>query len=304
MKDQNKAYFFAILTVISWSTIASCFKLTLRYLSNVEVVLYATFFSLLALAIVLAARGQLILTLRSPIKDYKKSAWLGFLNPFLYYFILIKAYALLPAQEAQPINMIWPIVLVLLSIPMLGQRPPWQSHLGFIVSFAGVIIIATRGDLLSFSFSDPLGVALALGSSVIWALYWLGTMKYEKEEISKLFLNFLFGFIYCVIAAIALGELRVPPWEGIAGAVWAGLFEMGLCFVFWLKALQYSSSADRVAILIYIVPFASMMLVGLTVGESIQLSSVLGAVCIISGILLQKFLSKKCALPKTGETPI
>ena len=293
MKNQSKAYFFAILTVISWSTIASCFKITLRYLSNVEVVLYATFFSLLVLAIVLAYRGKLVETLKSPWKDYKKSAWLGFLNPFLYYFILIKAYELLPAQEAQPINMIWPIVLVIMSIPILGQRPPWQSHIGFIISFAGVFVIATRGDIFSFQFSDPWGVALATGSSVIWAMYWLGTMKYEKEEISKLFLNFLFGLVYCLVAAIAMGEIRMPPWEGIAGAAWAGLFEMGLCFVFWLKALQYSTSADRVAILVYIVPFTSMMLVGLIVGESIQVSSVLGAVFIISGILIQKYLSKR-----------
>ena len=40
----------------------------------------------------------------------------------LYYLILLKAYQLLPAQVAQPLNMIWPVILVFLSVPILKQK--------------------------------------------------------------------------------------------------------------------------------------------------------------------------------------
>ena len=55
-------------------------------------------------------------------KDILFSALMGLLNPVAYYLILFKAYTILPAQVAQPLNMVWPIVLVLLSMPILGQR--------------------------------------------------------------------------------------------------------------------------------------------------------------------------------------
>ncbi|NJK98814.1 MAG: EamA family transporter, partial [Bacteroidales bacterium] len=47
---------------------------------------------------------------------------LGFLNPLLYYLVLFKAYSLLPAQIAQPLNYTWPLILVILSIIFLSKN--------------------------------------------------------------------------------------------------------------------------------------------------------------------------------------
>jgi len=55
-------------------------------------------------------------------RDYFYSSLLGFLNPFLYYIVLFKAYSMLPAQEAQALNYTWPLIVVILSIPLLNQR--------------------------------------------------------------------------------------------------------------------------------------------------------------------------------------
>ena len=52
MKDQNKAYFFAILAVLFWSTIGAAFKLTLEYVSFEELVFYSTLVSLMTLFII------------------------------------------------------------------------------------------------------------------------------------------------------------------------------------------------------------------------------------------------------------
>lgn len=293
MERQRKAYIYALCAITAWSTVASAFKISLRYLSSVELVLYASFVSALTYFITLVLQGRLPEVRDITASDLWHSAYLGFLNPFLYYFILFKAYSILPAQEALPLNLIWPIVLVLLSIPLLKQKVSVFSIFAFLVSFAGVFVIATRGDLLSFRFSDPLGVGLATGSSVIWALFWIGNVKDKRRETPKLFLNFVFGFAYCLIAAAFMGELRLPPWQGLAGAVYVGLFETGVTYIFWLKALQYSTSAERVSILVYIVPFTSMTVIALVIGETILMSSIIGAVLIVFGILLQKWLKRR-----------
>ena len=109
------------------------------------------------------AQGKLAVISTLSGADLARSAALGFLNPFLYYVILFKAYSLLPAQEAQPLNWTWPIMLVLLSIAILKQPIRWASVLAIVVSFTGVLVISTRGDVLGFRFTNLPGALLALG---------------------------------------------------------------------------------------------------------------------------------------------
>jgi drug/metabolite transporter (DMT)-like permease len=293
MTNQSKAYFYAALAVVFWSTAASAFKLTLRVISNFELLLYSTFFSALAFLLVLVFQGRLSEIGRFRPREYFNSAVLGFLNPFLYYFVLFSAYQMLPAQEALPLNLTWPIVLVLLSIPVLGHRLSFASVLAFAISFLGVLVIATRGDLASFRLSNPVGVALAVASSVVWSLYWIGNVKDKRGEVPKLFLNFSFGFLYCLAAGVVTGGLQFVPLSGLIGSIYIGLFEMGFTYIFWMKALRYSTSPGKVSILMYIVPFTSITLIALVVGESLMISSVLGAVLIISGIVIEKRLEKR-----------
>ena len=100
--------------------------------------------------------------------------------------------------------------------------------LAILISFSGVLVISsTRGDVLGFRFTNLPGALLALGSSVIWALFWIYNVKDRRDEIVKLFLNFAFGSLFTLAAFLLFGEIRVPPAAGILGVIWVGLFEMG-----------------------------------------------------------------------------
>ncbi len=135
MIKQNQAYLLAILAVVFWSTIGSAFKITLRYVSFIELLLHASFIAIIILLTILIVQKKFSLLLRSSRKDIAKSALFGFLNPFLYYMILVKAYDILQAQEAVTLNYTWPIALVLLSIPILKQKISLKSILALLVSF-------------------------------------------------------------------------------------------------------------------------------------------------------------------------
>lgn len=212
--------------------------------------------------------------------------YLGLINPFLYYLVLFSAYDRLPAQEAQALNYTWPLMLVLLSIPLLGRRPEPRTVLGLLVGFAGALVIATKGELTSLTFSDPLGVALGLGSAVIWASYWLLNLRDERPLVEKMFWNFLFGFAYVSTLVLVSGEFQLPPLEGLAGAVYVGLFEMGVTFLLWYRAVEGDMAfASSIA---YLVPFLSLFFISLIVGEKIAFSTILGLVLIVTGIVIGK----------------
>jgi drug/metabolite transporter (DMT)-like permease len=292
MERQTKAYLYAGATVLLWSTVASAFKITLGHLSFIELLLGASIVSMTALFLILLLQGKLPVIGTYSRAEIARSAALGFLNPFLYYVILFKAYSLLPAQEAQPLNWTWPIMIVLLSIVILKQPIRWVSVLAILISFTGVLVISTRGDVLAFRFTNLPGAMLALGSSVIWALFWIYNVKDRRDEIVKLFLNFVFGTLFTLAAVLLSGEIRVPPAAGIVGVIWVGLFEMGITFVTWLKALQLSRTTAQVSNLVYAAPFLSLFFIHFIVGEEIFPSTVVGLVLIVAGVVVQQYASR------------
>ena len=225
-------------------------------------------------------------------KDYLHSALLGILNPFIYYVVLFKAYSLLLAQEAQPLNYTWQIMLVLLSIPLLKQKIKPLGLVAIFISFFGVFVISTQGNVLGFRFTNLGGVLLALGSSVIWALFWIYNIRDQRDEVAKLFLNFGFGFVFILTATLLFSKIMIPDTLGVVGVIYVGIFEMGITFVIWLKALKLSRTTAQVSILIYLSPFVSLVLIHLVVGEKIMFSTIIGLILIVSGIGLQQYTSR------------
>jgi len=288
MATQKRAYLYACITVLFWSTSASAFKISLRYLDFLSLLFYASITSTAAFFAYLLFSKKLNLLKALSKEDYLHSALLGFLNPFLYYAVLLKAYSILPAQEAQPLNFIWPITLVLLSIPLLKQKIRSKDILAIIISFAGVFVISTRGDILGFKFTNPTGVSLATGSSVIWAMFWIYNIKDKRNEVVRLFLNFTFGSVIIFLSMLLFARVKIPNLNGILGAAYVGIFEMGITFLLWLKALKLSKTTAHVTNLIYLVPFLSLVLISFAVGEKILFSTIIGVIFIVGGIILQK----------------
>lgn len=289
MVDQKKAYAYAIIVVLIWSTVASAFKISLRYLNYLQLLFYASLISLLILFIILIFQNKLSLLKTYSKKDYLHSALLGLLNPFLYYIVLFKAYSLLPAQQAVSLNYTWAIQIVLLSVPLLKQKIGFKSVLAIIISYAGVLIISTQGDILALRVTNLYGVLLALGSAVIWALFWIYNIKDKRDEVVKLFLNFLFGFIFILIAIVFSKRLIIPKIPGFTSAVYIGLFEMGITFVLWLKALKLSKTTVQVSNLIYLTPFLSLLIINIMIGEKILISTIIGLILIVMGIIMQQY---------------
>jgi drug/metabolite transporter (DMT)-like permease len=293
MKKSRQSYIYAGLAVFFWATVPTAFKISLGELGILPMLTISSITSFVALLIVVLVQKKSSLIRFENRDELLNSSILGFINPFVYYLILLKAYTLLPGQVAQPLNMIWPIILVFLSVPLLRQKIGYKSFLALLISFTGVYVISSQGNLFRHGNANLTGVLLASGSSVFWAFYFILNVRDKRDEAIKLLLNFLFGSFYLIIAMSFSGLWHeINGIKGIIASVYVGIFEMGITFLFWLKALQMAETTDKVSNLVYLAPFFSLILLHFIIKEPVYYTTPAGLLLIIFGIFIQNRKTK------------
>ena len=290
--NERRALGLGLCAVFLWSTVATAFKLTLQKFSPIQMlavaIMVSTFF-LLILCLIQKKGQQIIRTFISSPYYYLS---LGLINPLAYYLILFKAYDLLPASQAQSINYSWAITLTIMAAIFLGQKIRKQDWFACVISYFGVIIIATEGDILGLKFDSPLGVSLALISTLLWAGYWILNTKNTADPV----ITVLLGFMVALPFAWGLAIFEDENWSRISVSGWlaviyVGLFEMGITFVLWLGALKLTQNTARISNLIFISPFLSLILLANIIGETIHPATVAGLIFIIVGLVIQQIKS-------------
>jgi drug/metabolite transporter (DMT)-like permease len=302
MPRQTQAALLTLLVVLFWSTAATAFKIGLRLVTPYTLLLYSVAISTLVLLLILILQGKLAALRRTPAQVLVRAALLGILNPWLYYLVLFKAYSLLPGQIAMSLNYGWPLVLTLLSVPILGQTLAKTQVAAVAVSFFGAILIATQGQYTGFGELSRLGLLLAGGSTLIWATFWLFNAQDGLDPVIKLLVGFSAGLGLALLASPWFGGLVLPPPQAWLPLIYIGLFEMGITFVLWLTALQLSATAARIGNLVYVTPFLSLLFLRLVLGEPIHGATCIGLALIVGSILSQQWQTR-CADKKNPPPP-
>lgn len=278
-QSEREALIYGISAVLLWSTVATAFKLGLDYLAIEQLLFLGICFSWLFFMVMLIARGNFFIAK----EDRVVAALLGIMNPFAYYLILFSAYDLLPAHIAQPLNYTWAITLALLSIPILKEPLTRRTAAGIGVSYLGVTV------LLYFSNTDtsgniaPLGVGLALLSTLLWASYWLINKKSRSDPLSMMFATFSTALPFSVAVCLngpGLPEMSPPQ---LLSGLWVGLIEMGLTYLLWQRAISRSANTARIGQLIFLSPFISLLFIYFFLNENISLSVILSLGIIVLG---------------------
>lgn len=292
--NERRALGFGLSAVLLWSTVATAFKLTLAEFSPIQMLTIASTVSSIALIAVCAFQGKLNQLSTTFLSNPWYYLLLGLVNPLAYYLILFKAYDLLPASQAQAINYSWAITLTLMAAVFLGQKIRKQDWIACTFSYAGVVVIATKGDVLGMQFDSPLGVALALLSTLLWAGYWILNTKNKADPVVGVLLGFLVALPFAIGLTLYEGEsfsqITAKGWMAVT---YVGLFEMGITFVLWLSALKLTNNTARISNLIFASPFISLMLLSTIIGEEIHPATLFGLVLIISGLVIQQIKFSK-----------
>ena len=281
VKSNRSAIILALISVLFWSGAATVFKKALMYGSPWLVVFCGSVISTVVFGSALAVQKK-----RLAVSNLLSGLYLGFLNPFLYYLVLLNAYHGLPAQIAMVINYLWPVILVLFSIPLLGQKLNFRGFLGILVSFAGVVLLALMGRNAFEIALIPL--LLAFISTLIWALYWVLNTRNSGETTAVLFCSFVFGSIYLLIFGLLGGEKIAIEKDILPWVLYIGILEMGLTYLMWNTALKWASSTAVISGFIFLTPFLALIPIWIVVGERIACSTVVGLLLVVIGIFIEK----------------
>ena len=283
----------ASVAVLSWSTVATAFKVALSYLTHFEMLLVASFTSLAIFAVVLTVQRRWGAVKALPRRTWGYFALLGLLNPVAYYLVLFKSYDLLPAQVAQPVNYFWPIFLLVLLALFAKQRIPAKKYVGMFISLGGLVLISTGGGQMGNLEISPFGLFLGLMSAVLWATYWMVNNKnsHKADATIACFMSFLFGSVYLAIGALFVGvNLHTLP--GILSGMYVGAFEMGIPFICFGLAIRTTSNPALVNQLCYLSPFLSLFFVSTILGEQIVPTTYIGLFLIVAGIVFNEYFAK------------
>lgn len=293
MRNNTQATVCAGIAVLSWSTVATAFKIALTHLTHFEMLVVASCTALLIFILLLTFQKKWTLVAQLPARQWRRFALIGLLNPVAYYLVLFKAYSLLPAQIAQPINYAWPIVLLILLAVFAGQPIPAKKYIGMFISLAGVALISL-GSGSRAGASVPLsGLLLAALSAFLWAGYWMVNNKNREVDGSvTLFMSFLFGTVYLIIGACVVG-VNITTLPGILSGMYVGAFEIGIPFIFFGLAMRLTTNPALVNQMCYLSPFISLFLIAMILGEQIATTTYIGLALIVSGIVFNEYLVRR-----------
>jgi len=204
---------------------------------------------------------------------------LGIYGLFGFHFLLFIALRHAPPVEANLVNYLWPLFIVVLAPLFLRDVKLRAVHVAAaLVGFAGAVLAIVGGRDLDGGLAW--GYLPALGSAFIWASYSLSTKRVAHFPTAAIG---LFGLVSGVLS-LACHALLEPAASLSAhdlmliGAM--GLGPLGAAFFLWDRALK-TGDPRRIGILSYLTPLASTLLLALTSGRPLTLWLALAALLII-----------------------
>ncbi len=291
MTNNTKSILLAGVAVLSWATVATAFKIALTHLSVFCMLLIATVTSFVIYTVMMTVEKKWVTLKSLSATVICKTALLGILNPVAYYLVLFRAYDLLPAQMAQPLNYAWPIFLLVLLAVFNHERIPGRKYIGMLISVAGVVSISLGGGGIEGQVS-LLGIFLALFSAVLWATYWMfnNRLSGKVDATVALFLEFLAGSVVLGLSGCFVG-IEVDSVEGLLSGLYIGLFEMGIPFLTFGMALRITKNPALINQMCYLSPFLSLFLIAVVLGETIALGTYVGLALIVAGLLYNQYFA-------------
>jgi drug/metabolite transporter (DMT)-like permease len=218
---------------------------------------------------------------------------LGVYGLFAYHLALFVALRNAPAVEANLINYLWPLLIVVLTpLFVRGKRLTARHVIAALLGFTGAALLVTGGKF-AFEWQYATGYALALCAALIWSTYSLATSRLGAVP------TVMVGLFCAVSGLLALicHALFEPRYE-IAHADWPwlialGLGPMGLAFFAWDAALKRGDPRS-IGLLSYLTPLLSTLVLALGGGMLTGLT-IAAMVLIIGGALLGTWAPKNGA---------
>jgi drug/metabolite transporter (DMT)-like permease len=159
---------------------------------------------------------------------------IGIAGLFGYHFFYFTALRNAPAVEASLIAYMWPLLIVLGSALMPGEKLAWNHIVGALLGLAGTFLIVTKGAGLAFDARYAFGYAMAAVCAVLWSSYSLLSRRFPSVPTTIVTWFCAATAILSLACHFALEETVLPAnagqWLAVLGL---GLMPVGAAFYAW-----------------------------------------------------------------------
>lgn len=227
---------------------------------------------------VVLARGDLRALAAPPL------AWvIGIGGLFGYHALYFAALKLAPPAEANLINYLWPLLIVVFSGLLPGARLGTRQVAGALLGLAGVVVLSLSSGALSFSPQHRLGYGLAAACAVVWAAY-----SVLSRRMAAVPTGAVAGFCLATALLAAVAHMALETWVWPAsGGQWLALIAMGAgpvgaAFFLWDVGMKKGDIA-LLGVASFATPVLSTLLLVLTGAASASIGLAAACALIVLG---------------------
>ncbi|MEX2615299.1 MAG: EamA family transporter [Alphaproteobacteria bacterium] len=224
-------------------------------------------------------RGE---NLRTHIRHGAPVWLLGVGGLFGYHFFYFMALRNAPAVEANLVNYLWPLLIVIFSAALPGERLRWWHILGALAGLAGCVLLVTDGGRVGFRAEFVFGYSAALACAVTWSGYSVLSRRFAAVPTDTVGwfcgASALLGYAAHFIFETTVWPAGAGEWLAVLGL---GLGPVGAAFFVWDVGVKHGD-IRVLGVFAYFAPLISTLLL-IAFGQAPASGVVLTACALIVG---------------------
>ena len=272
---------FGLFTILLWSSLA-LFTVLSGDIPPFQLLTISFFIaSFIGLLMLKKQKKRLKDLFKIPLKVYVFGVY-GLFGYHFFYFLAIKN---APAIEANLLNYLWPLLIVVFSAFLPNEKLKWYHILGTFLALIGAFLLVLKGGSLEFDENYAWGYISALAAAFIWSSY-----SVISKTLKKIPTYVVTGF--CILttvlslgAHLVLEQTVIPSFTQLFASIILGLGPVGGAFYLWDYALK-NGDIKILGSLSYLAPLLSTLILVLVGVSTMSISIALACVFIIAGSLI------------------
>jgi drug/metabolite transporter (DMT)-like permease len=270
MKEHSQSVYLGLLAIVCWASLAT--------LGNF--LIHLPPFYILSVSFLIGSIPAWFKP-RQMFPSLKISLW-GIAGYFSYHFFLFYSFRYAPAVEANLINYLWPMIMVLITpIFFPVTRLKFYHFFGAALAATGCVVLV-MGKGVDIRIENLKGYFLAFGAALSWPVY--SMVKKRMGEVSIWSVGgFCFGAgILCFLTHVLIEPRVVLQWHDAKWMVMMGLGPFGISFYAWDRAMV-KGDGRIIGALSYLTPVLSTLGLVILGGQSLSFATSIAMILIIGG---------------------
>ncbi len=275
-----------LTTITLWGASFVATKSLLDSLSPLGIIYIRLIFGIIAAIVIAFSRKR---SFKLQKKDLKGILILAIIS-ILHLWIQVTGMQYTSASNTGWIIGIVPVIMAVMGFLIYKEKMSGFQFLGATISFIGLLVLISKGDLSSINFISNYGDLLVFASAFTWSFYSFYGKKVTLDYPPSLTILYLFVTMIVLLTPFIISEEFFHNVSLLTKIDWGSLLFLGfLCsglgYVLWAEAMN-ELPANRVGAFLYLEPFVTVFTAWLFLGEEITFLMLASGVVIIIGVIM------------------